>query len=194
MKELRSRGVQLTAQLMSTVLKMGIENGQIEELKYYLNCISYESVQPDNILYNLMVQSYTKIKDLEGMDYLYDKIISSTDIDILDTSIFNCILNACAELSDVDRGNFYWSEMVDLGIPPDYYTYAILIKLYSKQNGISPAAYYFSLLLLLLLLFIIIIIIIIQYFGHILLIHVFHFDMKMKSKQQNIIDRCWRRD
>ena len=89
--------------------------------------------------YNINEEMYTSVLEIHGKrgdHYKVDSLISEMDEEYVekDVNILNAVLAACAKDGNTRKAEETWEEIIELGLKPNWRTYAYLIQAYGKAN------------------------------------------------------------
>ena len=89
--------------------------------------------------YKINEEMYTSVLEIHGKKgdhYKVDSIISEMDEEYVekDVNILNAVLAACAKDGNTRKAEETWEEIIELGLKPNWRTYAYLIQAYGKAS------------------------------------------------------------
>lgn len=100
-----------------------------------------QGIKPDNFTYSILIKGIkyqddpTSIAIIDSFTNSEEPITSERPDEIL----YNCLMDACIRLKDINRAVALFNEMQMADIKPSSVTYGILIKAYGQANQLQNA-------------------------------------------------------
>eukprot|EP00340_Litonotus_pictus_P000351 CAMPEP_0170528784 /NCGR_PEP_ID=MMETSP0209-20121228/14241_1 /TAXON_ID=665100 ORGANISM="Litonotus pictus, Strain P1" /NCGR_SAMPLE_ID=MMETSP0209 /ASSEMBLY_ACC=CAM_ASM_000301 /LENGTH=716 /DNA_ID=CAMNT_0010820183 /DNA_START=44 /DNA_END=2194 /DNA_ORIENTATION=+ len=99
-------------------------------------------VKPDKYSYSTIIKALKYDPDQEKLEKAFgiiEFLKTQTDSHTNDEIIFNCLIDVCVRLNQMDKAEKLLSEMKDLKVEPTKVTYAIMIKGYGQIYKLEKA-------------------------------------------------------
>lgn len=113
----------------STMIKGFCKFGHLESALTLLDAMRHSSTtQPDEILYNSLLDGCSKAGKLDLAFQLYNQMQAEGSGIIPTTVTFNSLIDACVRADQLQEGWRVLRSMEEMGVQADNYTYSTLFK------------------------------------------------------------------
>ncbi|KAI8339198.1 hypothetical protein BC941DRAFT_501480 [Chlamydoabsidia padenii] len=145
--DLKSQHIAPTQHIFSSLLECFINNDDQQSALDVLRILRQESkknkkqaskvpdIQPNTVMYNILIKSYVKKNDLRRAFLMID-LAEKGGLD-LNAQTFTPVISHYARLGDVDGANMVLDKMESFGIQGNPYTYASLLQAYAKAGDME---------------------------------------------------------
>lgn len=124
--------------IMGAIFKHAKKKEYFEYLEYLFdNLLTNKSnCKPDHNSYNIMLDYFTKIKDIDSLVFYVDRMKQERIISNKYLYSYNVILQHYSKVKDFGNVQFFLDKMKKNDVPPDKFSYTVVIKSLLTTNKV----------------------------------------------------------